>query len=69
MLRYSKWSLSLRFAHQVPVRTSHHPTCTTPGRLIFHKFVYKTNKMIQYTGVLFHLILCLVYLPHLHIWQ
>ena len=42
-----------------PLTSPTYNTC--PGRLILHKHGYKTNKMIQYTGVLFHLILLLVY--------
>ena len=59
---HSKWSLSLGFPHQVPVCTSHIPyTYSCPCRLILHIYDYRTNKIIQYTGVLFHLILFLVY--------
>jgi len=32
-----------------------------PGLLILHKYEYRTIKMIQYTGFLFHLILLPVY--------
>ena len=60
---YSKWSLSLRFPHQAPECTSHLPYTYYMARvlLILHKYEYRKNKMIQYTGVLFHLILLLVY--------
>jgi hypothetical protein len=62
MPSYSKSSLSLGFPHQVHVCTSHLPyTYLRPGRLILHIYEYRTNKIIQYTGVLFHLILLLVY--------
>jgi len=59
---YTKWSLSLRF----PQKSMNAPL-TSPTRtacldlLILHKYEYRTNKMIQYTWVLFHLILLPVY--------
>ena len=44
----------------VPLTSPTRTACL--GLLILHKCEYRTNKMTQYTGVLFHLILLPVYL-------